>query len=89
MKRSQVGFTPEVGIQTRDFLTTLALVGAGFGIAAVPEGLLNLKLPNVLYRRLAGVTETSTLFLVLRRNERSAAITHLRDAALREFSIRE
>jgi DNA-binding transcriptional LysR family regulator len=85
----QAGFTPEVGIQTRDFLTTLALVGAGLGVAAVPEGLLNLKLPNVIYRPLAGVSETSTLYLVLRRNERSAAITHLYETARREFRIRE
>jgi DNA-binding transcriptional LysR family regulator len=86
---NQAGFTPEVSIQTRDFLTTLALVGAGLGIAAVPQSLLNLHLPNVLYRKLADVNETSTLFLVFRRGERSAAIAQLRRIAIAEFNISE
>jgi DNA-binding transcriptional LysR family regulator len=85
----QAAFTPEVSIQTRDFLTTLALVGAGLGIAAVPECLLNLRLPKVTYRKLADVKETSSLFLVFRRGERSAAISQLRRIAKAEFSIPE
>lgn len=82
---NQAGFVPEVSIQTRDFLTTLALVGAGLGIAAVPQSLQNLHLPQVVYRELADVTEISRLSLVFRRGERSAAVGELRLIAAAEF----
>jgi DNA-binding transcriptional LysR family regulator len=85
----QVGFTPEVSLQTRDFLTTLTLVGAGLGIAAVPECFTHLHLPNVIYRKLASVNELSTLSLVFRRGERSPAVTQLRLIAAAEFSNSE
>lgn len=85
---SKAGFVPEVSIQTRDFVTTLALVGAGLGVAAVPQCMLNLSLPQVTYRKLADVKETSTLSLVLRRAERSAAINQLRKIAA-EFTESE
>jgi DNA-binding transcriptional LysR family regulator len=83
------GFTPEVGTQTRDFLTTLALVGAGLGIAAVPKSLQLLHLPRVVFRELADVTEMSTLSLVCRRNERSPAVEQLRRIATAEFRLSE
>jgi DNA-binding transcriptional LysR family regulator len=83
------GFTPEVGTHTRDFLTTLALVGAGLGIAAVPKSLQLLHLPRVVFRELADVTETSTLSLVCRRNERSPAVEQLRRIATAEFRLSE
>jgi DNA-binding transcriptional LysR family regulator len=85
----QAGFAPQVAIRTRDFLTTLALVGAGLGVAAVPQCFTNLRLPNVIYRKLAGVSESSTLSLVLRRGERSRAILQLRRVAVEEFSKTE
>jgi DNA-binding transcriptional LysR family regulator len=85
----QAGFAPEVTLRTRDFLTTLALVGAGLGVAAVPQCFTNLRLPNVIYRKLAGVSESSTLSLVFRRGERSPALTQLRRIALAEFSKTE
>jgi len=65
----------------------LALVGAGLGIAAVPECLTNLQLPNVTYRRLKDAAETSTLSLVFRRAEQSAALAQLRKLAISEFKI--
>jgi DNA-binding transcriptional LysR family regulator len=85
----QGGFNPDIAIHTRDFLTTLALVGAGLGIAAVPECLTNLQLPNVTYRRLKDAAETSTLSLVFRRAEQSAALAQLRKLAISEFKISE
>ena len=85
----QAKFSPAIGIQTRDFLTTLALVGAGLGIAAVPQCLLSLQLPGVTYRQLSDVIETSTLSLVFRRGERGAAIAQLRRLAAEQFSSSE
>jgi hypothetical protein len=55
----------------------------------VPQSFPNLHLPNVIYRKLADVNETSTLSLVFRRGERSAAIAQLRRIAIAEFSISE
>jgi DNA-binding transcriptional LysR family regulator len=77
------GFSPEIAIPTRDFLTALTLVGAGLGIAVVPESVQLLGLPRIVYRKPTDVTEVSHLSLVLRRNDRSPAVAQLRGRARR------
>jgi DNA-binding transcriptional LysR family regulator len=86
---SAAGFVPEVGFQTRDFLTTLALVGSGLGIAAVPGSFRQLQLPNVVYRPFADVAEGSTLSLMFRRSDRTPALRELRRIAEAEFKKSE
>jgi DNA-binding transcriptional LysR family regulator len=86
---SHAGFTPDIAIHTRDFLTTLALVGSGLGIAAVPASLTTLQLPNVAYRPLADGKETSALSLVSRRHDTSPAIVELRKLAKTQFKYSE
>jgi DNA-binding transcriptional LysR family regulator len=78
---SRAGFTPEVAVQTRDFLTALTLVGAGFGVAAVPRSIQMLKLPNVVYRDLDDVAEESALSIVFRRADPSPPVVRLRKIA--------
>ncbi|GGP25017.1 LysR substrate-binding domain-containing protein [Silvimonas amylolytica] len=75
------GFTPHVGVPTRDFMTALTLVASGFGVAIIPAAVSVLAIPGVAFRPLLDVTETSPLTMVFRRNERSPLIIHLRDEA--------
>jgi DNA-binding transcriptional LysR family regulator len=76
------GFTPQIGHQTRDFITVLTLVGAGFGIAAVPASVASLSLPGITYLSLGEVLERSELSIIFRRHERSPAIKRLRELAV-------
>lgn len=78
----QAGFTPQIGHQTRDFITALTLVGAGFGIAAVPASVASLSLPGITYLSLGEVLERSELSILFRRHERSPAIKRLRELAV-------
>ncbi|MBB5189408.1 DNA-binding transcriptional LysR family regulator [Silvimonas terrae] len=77
----QAGFTPHVGLHTRDFMTALTLVASGFGVAAVPASLAHLQIPGVVYLPLADAHETSALTMVFRRNEHSPLVMHLRRIA--------
>jgi LysR family transcriptional regulator, benzoate and cis,cis-muconate-responsive activator of ben and cat genes len=45
-------FEPLFGPKAADMISAVALVAGGFGTAIVPESLLNLQLPNVVYRPL-------------------------------------
>lgn len=46
------GIEPKVAQQVEDMITTAAMVASGFGVALVPSSLLNLQLPNIVYRPL-------------------------------------
>jgi DNA-binding transcriptional LysR family regulator len=78
---SQAGFVPEVSIQTRDFLTALTLVGAGLGVAVVPESVCRLPLPRVIYRPFIDVNEVSNLSMVVRRHDRAPTVVNLKRLA--------
>lgn len=76
----QAGFVPQIGYHTRDFITALTLVGAGLGVAAVPESLSSMAIPGVAYLRFDDVTEQSDLSMLLRRHELSPVVLKLREA---------
>lgn len=46
------GFEPRVAQEVEDMITGTALVASGFGSALVPSSMLNLQLPNLVYRPL-------------------------------------
>lgn len=48
----QHGFEPKVAQEAEDMITGTALVASGFGSALVPTSMLNLQLPNLVYRPL-------------------------------------
>ena len=75
----QAGFTPQIGHQTRDFITALTLVGAGYGIAAVPASVSALSMPGISYLPVCEILERSELFILFRRHERSPVVNRLRD----------
>ncbi|WP_018150043.1 LysR substrate-binding domain-containing protein [Leeia oryzae] len=77
----KAGFSPQITQPTRDFITTLALVGGGFGVATVPHSISHLQMPGIIYKPLVDVTEKSTLTLVFRRNDKSPAVLRLKQIA--------
>ena len=58
----------------RDFITVLTAVGAGLGLALIPEPAKSLGLPGVVLRRIEGITLESELMLASRRAETSPAV---------------
>ena len=82
----QASFVPKIGYHTRDFITALTLVGAGVGVAAVPESLSSMAIPGVAYLCLDEVTERSDLSMLLRRHELSPVVLKLKEAMLQVVS---
>jgi DNA-binding transcriptional LysR family regulator len=66
--------TPRITQRGRQFGAIASLVGAGLGVAFVPDSVRNLRLPNVVYRPLAGAKGTTDLALVFRRSEQAPAV---------------
>ncbi len=71
-------FEPLVVHKAADMISAVVMVAGGFGSALVPESLLNLQLPDVVYRPL--VTEVDALIdlhCVYRKDEHSPLLTAL------------
>lgn len=83
---AQVGFVPRIGHHTRDFITALALVGAGLGVAAVPESLRSIAIPGVKFLNFDEVDERSELSMLLRRHESSPVVLKFKQAMLDSIS---
>lgn len=70
----QGGFTPRVAQKARQFATIISLVGAGLGVAIVPDSLRRVQLADVVYRPLADASELAELAIAFRRDEPSPAV---------------
>jgi len=68
------GFTPRIGEEAPQVISTLPLVAAGIGISLVPESLQHLNVRGVVYRRLGGSNLKVALNLALRRGDTSAVV---------------
>jgi DNA-binding transcriptional LysR family regulator len=68
------GLTPRITQRGRQFAAITSLVGAGLGVAFVPDTLRNLRVPNVIYRPLEGAKGTTDLALVFRKSEQAPAV---------------
>jgi DNA-binding transcriptional LysR family regulator len=65
-------FEPRVVQKATDMISAVAMVAGGFGSALVPKSVLNLQLPNVVYRPLTADIECLIdLHCAYRKNERS------------------
>jgi DNA-binding transcriptional LysR family regulator len=72
------GFTPRFNQRTKDFMTTLALVASGFGVAAVPKSVAALPIPGITFVPFSDVTERSELIMLFRRHETAPAVNKLK-----------
>lgn len=73
-------FTPGVASTPGSLLTVLTHVSLGMGVAVVPSVLVEvMKLPNVVFRELAGAAIDSEVAALHRRHERSPAVRHFVD----------
>lgn len=77
----KAGFTPRFNQRTKDFMTTLALVTSGFGVAAVPLSVSALPIPGITFKPFSDVTERSELIMLFRRHDPAPAVMHLRELA--------
>lgn len=68
---------PRITQRGRQFAAIASLVGAGLGVAFVPDSLRNLRFPNVVYRPLAGAKGVTDLALVFRKSEQAPAVVSL------------
>lgn len=73
-------FEPLVVQKAVDMISAVAMVAGGFGSALVPESMLNLKLPNVVYRPLKTDVECFIdLHCAYRKTEQSPLLRSLLD----------
>lgn len=76
------GHEPAVSQQATDVITSIAMVGAGFGSCLVPLSASSLQLPNVVYRRLKeGRDEPYRLYCFFLKDAHSPALFELLDIA--------
>ena len=69
------GFSPRIVQEAIQMQTIISLVSAGMGVALVPESLMSLKRPGVVYRKLRGKRSMALeLGLAWRRDNPSAAL---------------
>ena len=68
------GAAPERVVRVRDFPTAITMVGAGYGIALVPEALPSLAMPNVIYSEIANYDQKVGLALAYRSARNSPAV---------------
>ncbi|MFM9835383.1 MAG: LysR substrate-binding domain-containing protein [Methylophilaceae bacterium] len=73
----KAGFIPHFNQRTKDFMTTLALVASGYGVAAVPQSMAALPIPGITFRPFSDVTERSELIMLFRRHDAAPAVTQL------------
>jgi DNA-binding transcriptional LysR family regulator len=65
---------PRITQRGRQFAAITSLVGAGLGVAFVPDSLRNLRVPNVVYRPLDGAKGTTDLAIIFRKFEQAPAV---------------
>jgi DNA-binding transcriptional LysR family regulator len=70
---SLLGTTPNIIERLPDIFSVLTSVAAGTGISVVSEPLTNMKIPGIVYRKIAGTTRMAEVSLVYRRNESAPA----------------
>jgi DNA-binding transcriptional LysR family regulator len=79
----KAGLTPRIAQRGRQFAAITSLVGAGLGVAFVPDSLRNLRLPNVVYRPLADTKTMSDLAIAFRKSEQAPAVVSFIDKVKR------
>ena len=71
---AKAGLSPQITQRAGQFTALAGMVAGGLGLAFVPSSVRNLKIPDVVYRPLANISQESNLAMVYRKSERAAAI---------------
>lgn len=69
-----LGHSPRTAHCTASTLSVLALAAAGQGLALVPEPLMNVTIPGLVYRPLDAEALSANLMLISRQNENNGAV---------------
>jgi len=67
-------FVPRIGARAPDVFTMMTLVAAGLGVAIVPQSIVCIQIPGVVYRPLARQGSPDELAAAFRRNEQAPAV---------------
>ena len=82
------GFKPKIWKRAEDLTTVLTYVSAGYGIAAVSEEMTKCRVPNVIFRKIAGSTIPDvTLAFFYRTNETAPACRALIES-MRTYALK-
>jgi DNA-binding transcriptional LysR family regulator len=73
---SGAGFLPKVVHEASDAQAVVGLVGAGMGVAVVPESVAKLNTAGVEYRLVSGLPETAEIVLAWRSDNTSEVLKH-------------
>lgn len=76
------GFSPNIVQEVHETTTLIGLAATGFGIAIVPSGLTYIRVPNIVYRRLADPDAMTEIYLACRKAEPSVIISIFQRMAL-------
>lgn len=71
------GFSPQLGLESPQLSSTINMVAAGFGVALVPQSLGHVRAEGVSYHPVSDPDFSSSIALVYRARERSAAVLNL------------
>ncbi|HWJ35238.1 MAG TPA: LysR family transcriptional regulator [Steroidobacteraceae bacterium] len=75
------GFAPNIVQEVQEVTTLIGLAATGFGVAVVPSGLTHIRVPNIVYKRLADPDATTEIHLACREGEPSIIISTFRRMA--------
>ena len=70
----RAGFIPRIVHQARPFSMLVGLVGAGLGVAIVPQSIQNLRPDGVIYKPLRERTAKTAFALIVREGDRSPLV---------------
>ncbi|HYH19621.1 MAG TPA: LysR substrate-binding domain-containing protein [Azospirillum sp.] len=76
------GFSPNVVQHATQIHTVLGLVGAGMGVAVVPETARNLHIPGIRFLRIESAPDPVHVALAWRRDNETPAVRSFRQVAL-------
>lgn len=73
------GFTPKLSEPTTSVVTAAMSAAIGQGVSIVPESMINVSFPNVIYRRLSDASHVMNLYCFYRQEQPSPVLQSLLD----------
>ncbi|MGA3250213.1 MAG: LysR substrate-binding domain-containing protein [Paraburkholderia sp.] len=79
----RAGFIPRLGQEAPQIISTVAMVGAGFGVSLVPSSTSQFRTDGVVFLPIAGDAPEAPISLAWRRHDPSPAVCHFLTIARR------